>query len=83
MKNYLSVKQVVQRLNGAVSPKLIYKLIALGKLRANRAMGKVLIEEESLNELLEGPPRPPPAPEEPPPRQRARGRPRREGLKLW
>lgn len=67
MKSYLSVKQVVRRLNGAVSAKLVYKLIATGKLRANRATGKVLVEEDSLVELMEGG-RPPPVPEAPPPR---------------
>jgi hypothetical protein len=55
MKNYLSARQVVARLNGAISVKLVYRLVQQGKLRANRQLGKVLIEEESLLELLEGP----------------------------
>jgi hypothetical protein len=76
MKNYISVRQVVQRLNGAVSVKLIYKLAAQGKLRANRATGKLLIEEESLVELLE-PPKPV-MPELLPPPVRPRGRPRKK-----
>lgn len=83
MKSYLSAKQVVQRLNGAVSVKLVYALVARGKLRGNRATGKLLIEEDSLVELLEGRPRPPPAPEEPPPPARPRGRPKRQAMDLW
>ena len=83
MKTYLSAKQVVQRLNGAISVKQVYKLIAGGKLRANRALGKILIEEDSLLELLE-PPRPPPAPEMPPPPPRPRGRSRKpKEIPLW
>lgn len=82
MKRYLSVKQVVAALNGAVSAKLIYKLIAQGKLRVNRATGKVLVEEESLAELMEGKPAPP-IPELPPPPQRPRGRPRKQEPALW
>jgi hypothetical protein len=83
MKSLLSVKQVVQRLNGAVSAKLIYKLAAQGKLRTNRRLGKLLIEEDSLLELLE-PRGPPPAPEEPPPVKRPRGRPKkRQEVELW
>lgn len=82
MKSYLSAKQVVARLNGAVSVKQVYKLVRLGKLRANRALGKVLIEEDSLLELLE-PPRPPPVPELPPPPVRPRGRPRKVKMQLW
>jgi len=81
MKTYLSVKQVVERLNGAISVKLVYKLIEQGKLRANRATGKVLVEEASLIELLEGPSKPV-VPEEPPPPQRPRGRPKKE-MELW
>jgi excisionase family DNA binding protein len=84
MKSYLSVKQVVARLNGAISAKLVYKLVARGKLRANRTTGKVLIEEDSLVELLEGLPRGPPVPAEPPPPVRPRGRPRKsEPMELW
>jgi hypothetical protein len=84
VKSFLSVKQVVARLNGAVSAKLVYKLVAQGKLRANRATGKVLVEEDSLVELLEGKPRGPPVPEEPPPPRRPRGRPRKaDPMKLW
>ncbi len=82
MKSYLSVKQCVARLNGAVSSKLLYKLIAQGKLRVSRSTGKVLVEEDSLVELVEGPPRPT-VPELPPPPVRPRGRPKKEKLKLW
>lgn len=82
MKSYLSVKQVVQRLNGAVSAKLIYRLAAQGRLRTNRSLGKLLIEEESLVDLLE-PPKPPPPPEMPPPPRRPRGRPKRKEVQLW
>lgn len=81
MKSYLSVRQVVQRLNGAVSVKLVYKLIAEGKLRANRATGKVLVEENSLIELMEGPAKPEVEEMLPPP-QRPRGRPKKE-MQLW
>lgn len=81
VKSYLSVRQVVERLNGAVSAKLVYKLIDAGKLRANRATGKVLVEEDSLIELMEGNPRPS-APELPPPPRRPRGRPKRK-VELW
>ena len=83
MKSYLSVKQVVIRLNGAISLKLIYKLVAQGKLRANRATGKLLVEEDSLVELLEGKPRGPPVPEMPAPPVKKRGRPPKRRLKLW
>ncbi len=82
MKSYLSVKQVVARLNGSISVKTVYKLVSLGKLHSNRATGKLLIEEDSLIELMEGPPRPPPVPEEPPPKRRPRGRPKKE-MPLW
>lgn len=81
VKSYLSVRQVVQRLNGAVSAKLVYKLIAMGKLRANRATGKVLVEEESLAELMGGKPATA-VPELPPPPRRGRFG-RREKAKLW
>lgn len=84
MKSFLSVKQVVARLNGSISGKLVYKLAAQGKLRSNRATGKLLIEEDSLTELMEGQPRAPPVPEEPPPPVRPRGRPRKKvEMKLW
>jgi hypothetical protein len=54
LKRYLSAKQVVEKLNGSISVKLVYKLIAQGKLRVNRETGKVLVEEDSLIELLQG-----------------------------
>jgi hypothetical protein len=82
MKSYLSVKQVVIRLNHAISVKTVYKLIREGKLRANQATGKILVEEDSLVELMEGPPKPA-APELPPPPVRRPGRPRREPADLW
>jgi hypothetical protein len=82
VKSFLSAKQVVERLNRAISVKLVYKLIAQGKLRANRATGKVLIEEESLEELM-GKARGPPVPEEPPPPRRPRGRPKKQPAELW
>ena len=84
MKSFLSVKQVVARLNGAISGKLVYRLVQKGKLRSNRATGKLLIEEDSLIELMEGQPRGPPVPECPPPPVRPRGRPRKKPeLELW
>jgi hypothetical protein len=84
MKSYLSAKQVVARLNGSISVKLVYKLVAQGKLRGNRATGKLLIEEDSLIDLMEGQPRGPPVPEEPPPPVRPRGRPRKKAeMELW
>ena len=79
MKSYLSARQVVERLNGSISVKLVYKLIGAGKLRVNRSTGKVLVEEDSLIELMEGNPRPPPVPETPPSRRRQR----REKVDLW
>jgi len=79
MKTYLSARQVVQRLNGAISVKLVYQLVSRGKLRVNRALGKILIEEDSLIELLE----PPKQPEEPPPPVRPRGRPKKQVVDLW
>jgi hypothetical protein len=48
MKSYLSVKQVVARLNGFLSAKLIYVLLAKGRLRVNRILRKPPIEEDSL-----------------------------------
>jgi hypothetical protein len=83
VKSFLSVKQVVQRLNGSISVKLVYKLAAMGKLRGNKNTGKLLIEEDSLVALMEGPPKPPPPPEEPPPPRRPRGRPKKNPLPLW
>jgi hypothetical protein len=82
MKSYLSVRQVVQRLNNAVSAKLVYKLVSQGKLRANRATGKLLVEEDSLVELLDGP-RSEPVPQVPPPPVRPRGRPKQKERQLW
>jgi hypothetical protein len=81
VKTYLSAKQVVQRLNGAISLKLVYALVARGKLRGNRATGKLLIEEDSLVELME--PAKPVVPECPPPPLRPRGRPKRKVQELW
>ena len=81
MKSFLSAKQVVARLNGAISVKTVYKLVSLGKLRANRATGKVLVEEDSLVELMEGPSKPLVL-EAPPPPVRPRGRPKKT-LPLW
>lgn len=86
VKRYLSVRQVVEQLNKSVSAKLVYKLIAIGKLRANRATGKILVEEDSLIELMEEKPTPslPPPPQVTPTREpRRRGRPRREAVELW
>lgn len=83
MKSYLSARQVVQRLNGAISVKLVYKLVAVGKLKGNRTTGKLLIEEDSLVELLEGKPRPPPPPEEPPPKRRVSRKNPGVELELW
>ena len=60
IKRYLSVRQVAERLNNAVSVKQIYKLIAVGRLRVNRQLGKLLVEEDSLIELLNGEATPPP-----------------------
>ncbi len=82
MKTYLSVRQVVDKLNGAVSGKLIYALVARGTLRVNRSLGKLLIEEDSLIELMEGNQRAPP-PEQPPPPVRPRGRPKKKPMTLW
>jgi hypothetical protein len=66
-KCYLSVKQVVERLNHAISIKLVYKLIAAGKLKANRATGKILVKADSLDELM-GEQRPAATvPQQPPP----------------
>jgi hypothetical protein len=79
MKSYISVRQVVEQLNGSISVKLVYKLIAAGKLRVNRSTGKVLVEEESLVELMEGSPRAPPVPETPPPTRNRR----KETVELW
>jgi hypothetical protein len=84
MKAYLSARQVVQRLNGAISVKLVYQLIQAGKLRANRATGKILIEEESLEQLMADPVEPT-TPSEPPPPVRRRGRPKKQvaSIELW
>lgn len=81
MKSYLSVRQVVQKLNGSISVKLVYKLISNGKLRVNRATGKVLVEEESLAELMDGKPHVPTV-SEPSPRSRQRER-RKQPVDLW
>jgi hypothetical protein len=85
VKSYLSVRQVVERLNGAISGKLVYLLCQKKKLRCNRSLGKVLIEEDSLVELVEGKPRPPPVPEEPPPKPKRRVNRKNPGVEmdLW
>lgn len=84
MKTYLSARQVVARLNGAISVKLVYKLCSQGKLRCNRATGKVLIEEDSLVELMEGKPKPT-VPEEPPPQPKRKVNRKNPGMQfdLW
>ncbi len=89
-KRYLSVKQVVQRLNHAVSGKLIYKLVATGKLKANKTTGKVLVEEDSLAELMEGTRSAGQVPQVAPPPKRPRGQPRggakgsgKKRIELW
>lgn len=83
MKSYLSAKQVVKLLNGAISLKLVYSLVAKGKLRANRNTGKLLIEEDSLSELMEGKVVAA-VPVMPPPPVRKRGRPKKiEQPPLW
>jgi len=86
MKSYLSVKQVVERLNNAISAKLVYRLIDKGKLRANRETGKILVEEDSLLELMEGKPKPSetaPQPSPPPALPRPRRRKGKQKLELW
>jgi hypothetical protein len=83
VKSYLSARQVVQRLGGAISVKLVYKLCGQKKLRCNRNLGKVLVEEDSLVELLEGRPRPPPPPEEPPPKRRVNRKNPGIEMELW
>lgn len=83
MKSFLSAKQCAAKLNNSVSVKLIYKLVSQGRLRGNRATGKLLIEEDSLVELMEGKQRGPPIPEEPPPPVRPRGRPKKKVMELW
>lgn len=81
MKTFLSVKQAVAALNHSVSAKLLYKLISQGKLRVNRATGKVLIEQDSLFELMATPEEPA---SEPPPPVRKAGRPKKAAaLDLW
>ncbi len=81
MKSYLSAKQVVKLLNGSISLKLVYALVARGKLRANRNTGKLLIEEESVVELVEGKAAEA-VPEMPPPPRRKPGRPKK-APPLW
>lgn len=82
MKTYLSARQVVKLLNGSISLKLVYALVAKGKLRANRNTGKLLIEEESVVELVEGKAAEA-VPEMPAPPLRKRGRPPKRQPKLW
>jgi hypothetical protein len=66
-----------------ISVKLVYKLIAQGKLRGNRATGKLLVEEDSLIQLMEGAPKPEVS-EELPPKQKPRGRPKKpDPMPLW
>ena len=80
MKTYLSDKQAVAMLSNVVSAKLNYLLIAQGRLTANRALGKILIEEESLLRLMEPTPA---APEMQAPARRPPGRPKRMSVELW
>lgn len=49
---YLSVRQVWDRLNRAISQKQIYNYVRSGRLHSTRAFGKVLILESSLDALL-------------------------------
>ena len=64
------------RLNDTISVKLVYKRM-VQKLRAHRALEKVLIEENSLVELMEA--ARPAIPELPPPSVRPRGQAEEEG----
>ena len=73
----------VSRLNHAISVKTVYKLVAQGKLRANRATGKLLVEEESLIRLMDGNPDQAMPEEAPPPPRRPPGRPRQSDRELW
>jgi len=49
---FISIKQAIERLNGAVSKSFLYKLIADGKLRGTNLGGKVLVDAGHLDELL-------------------------------
>ncbi len=80
MRSFLSVGQVAERLNLPVSATQIYTVIAQGKLRVNRSLGKLLVEDYSLIELMAGPV---PVPSEPPPLVRPRDRPKKDKTPLW
>ncbi len=62
--------------------KVVYKLTEQGKLRANRATGKVVSDEDCLVQLMEEPTKKP-VPELRPPSQRPRGLPKKEEMQLW
>jgi excisionase family DNA binding protein len=49
---YISVRQAIELLNGAVSRSFLYKLVAEGKLRGTNLAGKVLVDADHLDELL-------------------------------
>jgi excisionase family DNA binding protein len=82
---YLTVAEVVKRLDGKVARSTIYDLVKRGTLRASKVGGKVLIHADSLDALLNppAPEAPEPAPE--PPQQPAPTRPARgkRTIKLW
>ena len=77
---FLSVKQVVERLNGSVSKTVVYDEIRRGLLRSSRVGGKIIVAESDLREYLgRGHEKAPPEPE---PVERGKGV-RHAQIDLW
>jgi len=57
-KTLLNVQQVWERLNRSISKSKLYALAASGRIRSTRSLDRLLIEWESVEELLgqESPP---------------------------
>jgi excisionase family DNA binding protein len=81
---YLTVAEVVERLDGKVARSTIYDLVKRGTLRASKVGGKVLIHTDSLDALLNPPaPEAPQAEPEPAPRPAPRPTKGKTTIDLW
>jgi excisionase family DNA binding protein len=49
---FISIKQAIDRLNGAVGKSLLYEMVATGQLRHTRLGSRVLIDRDHLDQIL-------------------------------
>lgn len=49
---WISVTEARKRLDHAVSNQTLYRLVHQGKVKATRVLGKILLDLDSLNELV-------------------------------